>query len=353
MTRRRIGQKVGFPRCAGMLEVVPGGSCHVMGLFDTVICEYPLPIRAHQRLEFQTKDLDCALLHYTITRLGRLVRHPGRLLHGSSAPEGDVEWPYHGVLNIYATDPERQKSLVEYVVYMSYGGVDAIRPATEGVEADPPSRRLGISPWGRPLTVRDLERGLPEKVELIEGQIPGAEALALLLMTQLGWDRVIALARYVGRETRAPVTTGEVADDRAPELDLLANLRLRRAELEALLSRCSDHWGYEDPVYRFYHQSFKVYDLQRATGRIVDELGRLAPGRPLDPRFLEIVAAGTGQRFSLDHNARWSEVTRPIVEAFLHARYFLEMAVRHAHLEAPPDPLPSGYAALLVLYGLR
>ena len=46
-------------------------------------------------------------------------------------------------------------------------------------------------------------------------------------------------------------------------------------------------------------------------------------------------------------------MTRPILEAFFHARFFLEMAVRHAHLESPPSPLPSGYAALLYLYGLR
>jgi hypothetical protein len=42
-----------------------------------------------------------------------------------------------------------------------------------------------------------------------------------------------------------------------------------------------------------------------------------------------------------------------MVEAFFHARFFLEMAVRYAHLEQPPNPLPSGYAALLYLYDLR
>jgi hypothetical protein len=46
-------------------------------------------------------------------------------------------------------------------------------------------------------------------------------------------------------------------------------------------------------------------------------------------------------------------VTRPILEAFFHARFFLEMAVRYAHIEAPPQLLPSGYAALLYLFGLR
>jgi hypothetical protein len=40
-------------------------------------------------------------------------------------------------------------------------------------------------------------------------------------------------------------------------------------------------------------------------------------------------------------------VTRPILEAFFHAWFFLEMAVRYADLEKPPQILPSGYVALL------
>ena len=82
-------------------------------------------------------------------------------------------------------------------------------------------------------------------------------------------------------------------------------------------------------------------------------LAGLLPELSLNPWFVEIVAAGTGSTFSTEHNSDWTRVTRPILEAFFHARYFLEMAVRYASLEAPPAPLPSGYAALLELYGLR
>jgi hypothetical protein len=39
-----------------------------MGLFDTVYTEYPLPDARHQDLEFQTKDIECCLDTYTITR---------------------------------------------------------------------------------------------------------------------------------------------------------------------------------------------------------------------------------------------------------------------------------------------
>jgi hypothetical protein len=64
--------------------------------------------------------------------------------------------------------------------------------------------------------------------------------------------------------------------------------------------------------------------------------------------------AGTGRTFEMDHNARWLSETRPILEAFFHARYFLETAVRYAkELEQPPQVLPRGWAALLALYRLR
>ncbi len=109
---------------------------------------------------------------------------------------------------------------------------------------------------------------------------------------------------------------GRGALARAKEVALLENLQLRRTRLSDLFVRCSSHWGFEDPVYRFYHQSFKVFGLQAETEAVVQELSRLLPGQPMNS-------------------------------------WFLEMALRYAHLEAPPNPLPSGYATLLYLYGLR
>ncbi len=50
------------------------------------------------------------------------------------------------------------------------------------------------------------------------------------------------------------------------------SLRAKAAELADLFRTASDEWGYEDPVYRFYHQSFKVYALQGGTRKIVDAL---------------------------------------------------------------------------------
>jgi hypothetical protein len=71
-------------------------------------------------------------------------------------------------------------------------------------------------------------------------------------------------------------------------------------------------------VYRYYHQSFNVYGLQETTGQIVKVLASLPADLPLNADFMEIVSAGTGKT-----------------------------------LEAPPNGLPSGWASVLYLYGLR
>ena len=125
------------------------------------------------------------------------------------------------------------------------------------------------------------------------------------------------------------------------------------SKIEELVAKANDRWGYEDPVYRFYHHSFKVYSLQKQTEAMVDLLRKLSPERQLNSCFVEIVAAGTEKEFRLEDNKRWTAMTRPILEAFFHARFFLEMALRYRSLREPPDTLPSGYAALLSLYDLR
>lgn len=134
---------------------------------------------------------------------------------------------------------------------------------------------------------------------------------------------------------------------------LLDNIKNRKSELETLFARCSDHWRYEDPVYRFYHQSFKVYGLQAQTEKIVQTLASLLPDRKLNSWFLQIVSDGTGKQFEMEHNNDWMSHTRPILEAFFHARYMLEMAVRYSSLEKEAEFLPSGWAALLYLFDLR
>lgn len=144
-----------------------------------------------------------------------------------------------------------------------------------------------------------------------------------------------------------------MASKRYEDAVLLANLRVALPVLRTLLEAVDDEWGYEDPVYRFYHGSFKVYRLQETTKRIVATLRELLPDRPLNKMFMQIVESGTGKTFDYSHNQRWMIETRPIVEAFFHARFFLEMAVRYGELTEAPGLLPSGWAAFLYFYDLR
>jgi hypothetical protein len=211
----------------------------------------------------------------------------------------------------------------------------------------------------------------PEKTEMLDGRLYATEeerlTMLALLLENVGADKAVGLGEAsVWRAAVAALDKGhqdhktEVPADLPPETSrdaleaaLLSTAHAQHEALKQLLDASSDHWGFEDPVYRFYHQSFKVFWLQQRTDTIVQRLSGLLPGRPLHPWFLEIVRRGTGKEFATSDNDRWTLVTRPIVEAFFHARFFLEMAVRYAKLETPPRPLPSGYAALLHLYQIR
>ncbi len=106
-------------------------------------------------------------------------------------------------------------------------------------------------------------------------------------------------------------------------------------------------------MYRFYHQSLKVYYLEQTTREIVDRLQTLAPHLEMNNWFLEIVGQGTGKEFQLEHNEKWTEITRPIVEAFFHARFMLEMVCKYGKELKEPTLLPSGWAAVLYLFNLR
>lgn len=137
---------------------------------------------------------------------------------------------------------------------------------------------------------------------------------------------------------------------------LLTNIKANLPELEKLLERVSDHWVYEDLIYRFYHQSFKVYRIQGVTQEIIETLKSVSPDGQLHCEyFKEIIETGaSGKEWKKEHNQRWTQETRVFIEAFFHAKFFLDMAVKYGRkLNDAPQSLPSGWAALLYLYGLR
>jgi hypothetical protein len=78
-----------------------------MGMFDYIVCEYPLPDGADpSKFEFQSKDLDCALDTYTISKDGKLI-HDQNFDASPNEEAMDTttkkltEIPYHGYLRFY------------------------------------------------------------------------------------------------------------------------------------------------------------------------------------------------------------------------------------------------------------
>jgi hypothetical protein len=138
------------------------------------------------------------------------------------------------------------------------------------------------------------------------------------------------------------------------EVILLKNIKKNLPALKKLRRQVCGMWWYEDFIYRFYHYSIKVFYRYERTREIVDALKNLAPeGTELNSMFMEIINEGASGKKHQSGND-WSRQARPILEAFLHAKFFLEMAIKYGRiLEKPESTLPSGWAALLYLYNLR
>ena len=136
---------------------------------------------------------------------------------------------------------------------------------------------------------------------------------------------------------------------------LLKNIKSKLVEIQDLLKLINSHWIYEDGIYRFYHRSWKIFPLQKITEDIVNLLRSLSPDDSTINRFFdEIFKEGTGLKFDDSYNRNWTQKTRPIVEVFLHAKFFLEMAFKYgSELVKAPELLPSGWAALLYFYNIR
>ncbi len=138
------------------------------------------------------------------------------------------------------------------------------------------------------------------------------------------------------------------------EAELLANAKARLRDIEALLTGFER--AEEDAVYRYYHQSFKVFSQQAMIRRARELLRDLAPeGRSLKHGFERICHDALDHEFEMSRtNTNWGAETRPILEAFWHCKYFLGQLNRYVReIAEPVNMLPEGWAAVLELYGLR
>ena len=135
---------------------------------------------------------------------------------------------------------------------------------------------------------------------------------------------------------------------------LLDRIKANLPEIESLYRIFS---GYEeDYVYRFYHQSFKVFGAIEEIKKAKDLFEKIAPdGITLNQWYSRIADEAIGKSFDWEKtNPKWLDETRPILEAFWHSKYFLEQMLHFGtELQASPQLLPSGWAAVLYLYNLR
>jgi hypothetical protein len=131
---------------------------------------------------------------------------------------------------------------------------------------------------------------------------------------------------------------------------LLAGVKEYLPRLEILLEEMNNLQ--ESLIYRCYQGSFKAYDFQEKTLEVVRlfrEIGEREELK-LHEHFEEVVSAGTGQQ---NQNQEWTVGQRPIFEAFMHVRLFLEVMVKYAkNTEPMPSFISYGWLGVLELYEL-
>ena len=134
---------------------------------------------------------------------------------------------------------------------------------------------------------------------------------------------------------------------------LFFSIKSRLTELEVLARDLEE--AEEDGVYRFYHGSNKVFFLQspvKAAFSLIKEIG--GEDDPPNFEYARIVEAGTAHQFSETTNGNWEAGITPILDAFWHTKYFINMMVKYANeLEAVESPLQPGMATVLYLFELR
>lgn len=137
-------------------------------------------------------------------------------------------------------------------------------------------------------------------------------------------------------------------------LELLSSIKANLGEIDDIYGKFENRE--EDYIYRFYHQSFKVFGMQKSINEAVILFRKIAPQSILlNAWFAEIVNEALSKKFSIEKtNPNWTNETRCIPEAFWHCKYFLgQMSIHGKELETPPTFMPSGWASVLYLYNLR
>lgn len=137
--------------------------------------------------------------------------------------------------------------------------------------------------------------------------------------------------------------------------ELLKQLELRRDDIAQFRERLV--LDGDDLVYRFFHQSFKVYRLQAVNREAVEFLETfLKPEheRGFDFQMRELIAAGAGNiEFKDEHNLEWGRHTRPFVELYLHVKHILDCMLEAPEAQKEKSCLTIPFATVLSCFNLR
>jgi hypothetical protein len=90
----------------------------------------------------------------------------------------------------------------------------------------------------------------------------------------------------------------------------------------------------------------------KAAYTLIKEIG--GESDPPNFEYARIVEAGTAHHFSATTDENWEVETKPILEAFWHTKYFINMMVKYGReLETVEMMVQPGMAAVLYLFELR
>lgn len=143
------------------------------------------------------------------------------------------------------------------------------------------------------------------------------------------------------------------------EQQLFDAVKSRYEKFEELLEKMDDDWMGPESVYRFYHHSYKVCYAVSHVKTMVALLKSLLPEDALmNPMFTQIVEDGN-KGFNHEMSVDWLGNTRPIVEAYFHARHMVQVVASSGRrfaeeeYEKPPQMLDYDWATVLYLFNLR
>jgi hypothetical protein len=203
-------------------------------------------------------------------------------------------------------------------------------------------------------------KSFEEKVKLIQQDTKNKQQLLNERIKELMEDVIQTNVNGSNKKASESKKTSCVNVSFQREREIITQIQEHSKEIseikEVILNR---KIGIENMVYRFYHSSFKVYDVQLVTERIVKlfcDIGKCQL-HDLNPFYIEIVSEGIRKKFDSSHNIRWTHETRPLLEAFFHSYYLLEMMAKHgSEMDPKKEPtasLKEGWASVLYLYKIR